>query len=132
MAFARWDPIGDLLALQQHLEGTTSDASGWIPPVDLRESADRYVLVADLPGLRRDDIRIDVEDGRITLSGMRRERGACEHYHRVERGHGSFSRTLHLPVPVDVAGITADLQDGVLTVNIPKAAEAPARRIQVS
>ena len=64
------------------------------------------------------------DDGRLTLSGVRRERdAACEQYHRVERGHGSFSRTFQLPVPVDAERITADLRDGVLTVTCPKAAD---------
>ena len=58
----------------------------------------------------------------MTLSGVRPEREvACEQYHRVERGHGSFSRTFHLPVPVDADGILADLRDGILTVTCPKA-----------
>ena len=61
------------------------------------------------------------DDGRLTVSGVRRERAACEEYHRVERGHGTFSRTFHLPIPVDAERITADLRDGVLTVTCPKA-----------
>jgi HSP20 family protein len=67
----------------------------------------------------------------LTLSGGRREREvACEQYHRVERGHGSFSRTFQLPLPVDADGIVADLRDGVLTVTCPKA--NGTRRIQIS
>jgi HSP20 family protein len=75
-----------------------------------------------------------VHEGRLTLSGVRRERElACEEYHRIERGHGTFSRTFQLPVPVDSAQITADLRDGVLTVTCPKAPqESGATRIRIT
>ena len=110
-----------------------SGPSGWLPPVDLHETDDRYVLTAEVPGLQRDDVRIQVEDGRLTLSGRRRERSIpCEQFHRVERGHGDFTRTFQLRQSVDVARITADLKDGVLTVDIPKTPEAAPRRIRVS
>ena len=133
MAFARWDPIRDLLAIQQHLDRFSAGPSSWVPPVDLHETDDRYVLTAEIPGLRQEDVRIHVEDGRLTLAGSRRERAIpCEQYHRVERGHGEFSRTFQLPHPVDVDRITADLADGVLTVIVPKLQDATARRIEVS
>ena len=132
MAFARWDPIRDLLAIQQRLDRFKPGPAGWAPPVDLHETADQYVITAELPGLHREDLHIHVQDGRLTLSGVRRERAeACEQYHRVERGHGSFSRTFQLPVPVDAERITADLRDGVLTVTCPKV-ENPSRRIAIS
>lgn len=133
MAFARWDPIRDLLAIQQRLDRFAPAPSGWIPPIDVHETADEYVITAELPGLGREDVEIQVHDGRLQLSGQRRERDVpCEQYHRVERGHGSFSRTLELPHPVDEERVTADLREGLLTIVCPKAAEGNARRIQVS
>jgi HSP20 family protein len=132
MAFARWDPVGDLLAIQQRLD-RFAPGPGWNPPVDLHETPDSYVVTAEVPGLTREDVEIQMRDGRLTLSGRRRERGApCERYHRVERGHGSFSRTFQLPIPVDAERIAADLRDGVLRVTCPKSAEAGARRIHIS
>jgi HSP20 family protein len=132
MAFTRWDPLRDLLAIQQRLDRFAPGPAGWAPPVDLHETADRYVITAELPGLRQEDLDIQMHDGQITISGRRREReAACEQYHRVERGHGSFSRTFHLPVPVDVNGISADLRDGVLTVTCPKTGEPATRRISI-
>jgi HSP20 family protein len=132
VAFARWDPIRDLLAIQQRLDRFKPGPAGWAPSVDLHETDTQYVVTAELPGLDRDDLHIDMRDGRLTLSGVRRERGeACEQFHRVERGHGSFSRSFHLPLPVDTDRITADLKDGVLTVTCPKA-DSPARRITIS
>jgi len=133
VAFARWDPIRDLLAIQQRLDRYSPGPSGWMPPVDLLETADRYVVIAELPGLRREDLDIQVHDDRVTIAGNRRERlQACEQYHRVERGHGSFSRTFQLSVPVDAARVTAELKDGLLTVTCPKAGDQSTRRIRVS
>src|SRR6476646_4847313 len=116
VAFTRWDPLRDLLALHEqlgHLVGT--DAPGWTPPVDLYETAGEYVLTAELPGLAGEQIDIP-----------------CEQFHRVERGHGRFSRAFALPEIIDVEAITADLKDGILTITIPKAADRGARRIDVS
>jgi len=133
MAFTRWDPIRDLLAIQQRLDRFAPGPAGWVPPVDLHETPEAYVITAELPGIAREDVDIQMQDGQLTLSGVRRDRGVtCEQYHRVERGHGSFRRTFQLPVPVDADHIVADLHDGVLTVTCPKAADAAARRIQIS
>jgi HSP20 family protein len=133
VAFARWDPIRDLLAIQQRLDRYGPGPAGWKPPVDLHETADAYVIAAELPGLTREDVHIHVQDGRITLEGVRPEKsGACEQYHRIERGHGSFSRSFQLPIPIDSDAITADLRDGVLRVVCPKSADAAARRIRVT
>ena len=108
-------------------------AAGWTPPVDLYETTDRYVLIAELPGLTRDDIDIQVQDGTVTLQGRRRSPAVpCERYHRVERGHGAFKRRFSVPVPIDTRGVLADLKEGVLTVTLPKSADAMPRRIEVS
>lgn len=132
MAFARWDPIRDLLAIQQRLDRFAPGHSGWTPPVDLLETLDHYIVTAEIPGLTTDDIDIQAEAHRLTIAGSRREpQQACEQYHRVERGQGHFSRTFQLPLPIDASGITADLKDGVLTVTCPKAVD-PSRRIQIS
>ncbi len=132
MAFARWDPIRDLLAIQQKLDRYAPGLDGWTPAVDILEAPDQYILTAEVPGMSREDLDIRVHEGRVTIAGVRRERATqFEQYHRVERGHGSFSRTFHLPVAVDSDRVTADLRDGVLTVICPKASNG-AVRIQVS
>src|ERR1051325_12222262 len=101
VAFARWDPIRDLLAIQQRLDRFAPGAAGWKPPVDLHETRDHYVITAEIPGLTQDDLHIHVHDGRLTLAGQRRTRdAACAQYHRIERGHGQFSRTFQLPTPI--------------------------------
>jgi len=138
VAFTRWDPLRDLLALHEqlgHLVGT--DAPGWTPPVDLYETADSFILTAELPGLSRDQIDIHAEEARIVIRGARggANKGReipCEQYHRVERGHGRFSRAFTLPEPINVEAIIAELKDGVLTVTLPKSADRSSRRITVS
>lgn len=133
MAFARWDPLRDLLAIQQRLDRFAPGPAGWQPPVDLYETADAYILTAELPGVEQSDIDIQTSDGQLMLSGVRRERAVgCEQYHRLERGHGSFVRSFHLPLPIDGAGITADLRDGVLTIRCPKADSTAPRRISIT
>ena len=137
MAFTRWDPLRDLLALHEqlgHLVG--SDAPGWTPPVDLFETADEYVLTAELPGLARDQIDIHAEERRIVIRGARSADPGrdipCEQYHRVERGHGYFSRAFTLPEAIDVDAITAELRDGILTVTLPKVNDRSVRRVNVT
>ncbi len=132
MAFARWDPLQDLLALHERLNRLAGDhAPGWVPAVDVYEIADRYVISAELPGLSRQDFNVSVQDGKVVLKGQRPPRvNASEQFHRVERGHGQFSRTFALPQPIDEKNIEADLRDGILSVTIPKAAARP-RRIEV-
>jgi HSP20 family protein len=132
VAFARWDPIRDLLAIQHRLQRFSPGPDGWVPPVDLSETADHYILTAEVPGLQRSDLQIQMHEENLTVSGVRRDEDSrCEQYHRVERGHGTFSRTFHLPHPVDAAQISADLRDGVLTITCPKS-DAGTRRIQVT
>jgi HSP20 family protein len=138
VAFTRWDPLRDLLALHEQIgQLVGTDAPGWTPPVDLYETASEFVLTAELPGLARDQIEIHAEDSRIIIRGARASSGPgrdipCEQYHRVERGHGRFSRAFALPEPIDVDAITAELKEGILTVMIPKAAAAGGRKISVS
>jgi HSP20 family protein len=134
VAFSRWDPLRDLLALHEQIgQLVGTDAPGWTPPVDLYETDAGFVLTAELPGLSREDIDIQAEESRIVIRGERATgQVSCEQYHRVERGHGRFSRAFSLPEPVDVEAVSADLKDGVLTIAIPKAGGRGSRRIDVS
>ncbi|MBP1635241.1 MAG: heat shock protein Hsp20 [Acidobacteria bacterium] len=130
MAFTRWDPLQDLLALHERMNRLArADEPGWMPPVDLYETADRYVITAEVSGLSREDIDIQVREGKLVLRGERPPRSSGERFERVERGHGRFARAFVLPKAVEVEGITADLRDGVLTIEVPKA--ETLRRIDV-
>lgn len=132
MAFARWDPVRDLLAIQLKMERLpVASPQGWVPAADLCETSDAYVVTAELPGVPRQQIRVDVHDQQLVLHGRRDARVACEQYHQVERGHGEFSRTFRLPHDVDAGGIAAELKDGVLTIVVPKVPGHGPRRIDV-
>ncbi len=138
MAFRPWDPVRDLLALQEQLgQLVGADAPGWTPPTDLYETATEFVMTVEVPGLARQDIELHAEDHRVVVRGSRaadavRRSVACEQYHRVERGHGRFARAFTLPQAIDPDRVVAELKDGVLTVTLPKARTAGTHRIQVS
>jgi HSP20 family protein len=109
-------------------------ARRWVPPVDLVEAEDHFVLKADLPGLNEEDVSIEVQDGSLTISGERK----AEHeerargWYRIERAFGSFNRSLTLPDGVDADRIEASFSHGVLEVRIPKPEERKPRRIEIS
>jgi HSP20 family protein len=132
MAF---DPLRDLLAWQERLERLVAHpGASWTPPIDVYETADRYVLTAEVPGLAREQIEIAVEDNRLTIRGARPASvpdGSRRHYHQLERAYGSFARSFEFSDAIANDRITADLHDGVLTVTLPKVPPAPARRVDV-
>jgi HSP20 family protein len=130
------DPMRDLRAWQDRLERLTAHhPDSWTPPIDVYETADRYVLSAELPGLAREHIELALEDSRLTIRGQRIDRtasgGKVVHFHQVERGHGAFARTFEFGSKIATEAVTADLSDGVLTITLPKAAPPPARKIEV-
>lgn len=133
MVFARWDPFRDLIRIQHGLERLAAHGpQGWAPAVDLCETAEAFVFTAELPGLTREQVRIDVHDNRLTLQGRREARVSCDKYHQVERGHGEFLRTFVLPHAVDAAAVTADLNDGILTITVKKSPVEAPRRVTVA
>ena len=145
MTIVRWEPLRELGSLQTEMNrlfNTVFDAPAggdggtlrrWMPAMDLVESGDHFVLRADLPGMSEEDIKIELEDGTLTVSGERKaehETGE-EGYYRVERASGSFSRSLTLPKGVNADGVTAGFDRGVLEVRIPKPEERKPRRIEI-
>jgi HSP20 family protein len=133
VVFARWDPFRDLIRIQHGLERLAAHGpQGWAPAVDLCETADAFVFTAELPGLTREQVRIDVHENRLTLQGRREARVNCDKYHQVERGNGEFMRTFVLPQPVNPEAVKADLVDGILTISVPKIPSDAPRRVEVS
>jgi HSP20 family protein len=107
---------------------------GWTPPVDIYETDGReVVLKAELPGLRREDISLTVENNTLTIRGERRRDDGIkdDRYHRIERAYGAFSRAFTLPATVAAERVRAEYRDGVLTVALPFREEARPRQIQV-
>jgi HSP20 family protein len=111
------------------------DSAGrrWVPPMDLVEAEDHFVLKADLPGLSEEDVSIEIQDGNLTLSGERtaehesREQG----WYRIERSFGGFQRSLTLPDGIDPDAVTAKFDRGVLEVRIPKPEKSKPRRVAI-
>ena len=138
----RWDPFREMAQLQGELgrlfggmsgQGNGSPAQTWVPPLDVWETDDEIVYAFDLPGIPRDKISIELEDGALSISAER-ERGeevSRDRYYRFERRYGSFSRTIGLPQGVDESGIRADFKDGVLEVHVVKPKAPEPRRIQI-
>jgi HSP20 family protein len=106
----------------------------WTPAMDLVETEDNYVLRADLPGVSEGDVKIELDDNVLTISGERKSahKEAKEGYYRVERAYGSFSRTLKLPEGVDADSISASFDRGVLEVNVPKPEQRKPRRVEIA
>jgi HSP20 family protein len=105
----------------------------WMPAMDLVETDEHFVLRADLPGLGEDDVRIEVEDRTLTLSGEREAEHEAngEGYYRLERASGAFARSLTLPEGVDPEQIAARFENGVLEVRIPKPEQRKPRRVAI-
>lgn len=112
----------------------SGDARDWAPAVDIREENDRFVLIADIPGVNRDDVEVTLEDGVLTLKGERRTETeeTREGFHRKERVHGTFMRQFTLPDTVNPDSIQATVNDGVLEIGIPKQAKPEPRKISIN
>jgi HSP20 family protein len=146
MSIVRYDPFRDLRTLQEEVNrlfstnltrsfGDEGIARGaWAPSVDIYENKDQIVLEAELPGMKQDDFDLSIENSVITLRGERRfeKTDEADNYHRVERSYGAFTRSFTLPQTVSAEGATAEYNNGVLRVTLPKREETKARRIQVS
>ncbi|MCP3960087.1 MAG: Hsp20/alpha crystallin family protein [bacterium] len=106
----------------------------WLPAVDIKETDEAFVATADLPGLKKDDIDVSIEDNVLTVSGERKFEDAAEGttFRRVERAYGSFRRSFTLPRGVDSVKVEARFEDGVLMLQIPKSEVAKSRKITVS
>lgn len=132
-------PFADMNRLAQEMEsmlgsGWNQTADLWAPPVDVEETADEIILTAELPGVSRDAIDIELEDGVLTIQGEKREEKRDDGAQglRYERRWGSFTRRFTLPRAVDAANITASHENGILSIRVPKAEEAKGRKIEIS
>ena len=146
MAIVRYDPFRDLRTLQGEVNrlfsrnrsranGDENIARGaWNPSVDIFETKDQVVLEVELPGMKREDFDLSVENNALTLKGERKfeKKQETDNYHRVERSYGSFVRSFTLPQTVNAEGATAEYKNGVLRVTLPKREEVKARKIEIS
>jgi HSP20 family protein len=141
-----WDPFKDLREMSDRLnqafalepffpkgEGQALMGTDWAPSVNISETEKAYLIRADLPEVKKDDIKLSCENGMLTIEGERKQQKAedNEHYHRVESSYGRFVRRFSLPDDADEGGIEANYKDGGLTVKLPKAPGKPAKSRQI-
>ncbi|MFW5877106.1 MAG: Hsp20/alpha crystallin family protein [Myxococcota bacterium] len=129
----RFNPFEEMHRLQDDLFRPWSGGQRLRPAVDIFEEEGAMKMLAELPGVRPEDVQIQVEDNVLTLTGERKleHEDQKEGYHRVERAYGSFTRSFALPRTVDTTGIEAELKNGTLVITLPKRAESQPRRIEV-
>ncbi len=149
MALIRWEPTRELQTVQGEINrlfntlfdapttagGTANGGSRrWIPAMDLVENEGEFVLRADLPGVDEKDVKIELQDGVLTVSGERKaeHEERKEGYYRIERSSGSFARSLTLPEGVDPSAIKASFNRGVLEIHVPKPAAKQPHKVEIS
>ena len=138
----RWDPLREAAAMHTELsrlmnglfEGPGRETQAWVPTLDVWETDSSVVYAFDLPGLTQDAIALEVEDGALTVSATRERSTEVdeERFHRFERRHGSFSRTVGLPQGVAEDEIMATYSNGVLEITVPKPEQQKPKRIEIS
>jgi HSP20 family protein len=127
--------LGRLTNLQDELDRLFgSQSEFWAPALDVQEDKDNFVIRTELPGLKREDIEVSLQDGTLVISGERKVEKVEEgvEVHRQERYYGKFQRVLTLPAPVTADKVKAQYKDGILTVTLPKTEEAKPKQIDVS
>ena len=144
MTLVRWMPRRDLVSMQHEInkmfnsffggESTEDVETNWTPRLDVVEDKDHYTVKLDLPGMRKDDVKITLRENVLNVRGERVEevKREADTYHIVERRFGKFSRSLTLPTNVKADKIEAKMVEGVLTVTLPKAEDAKPREITIS
>ncbi len=149
MTLVRWDPFRELEEMSDRLNRMVSrpalprtngngkeamTVADWVPSVDVSETEGEYQIKAELPEVKKEDVKVTVEDGVLTIQGERKhekeEKG--KKYHRVERSYGSFVRSFTLPDLVDEEKVKAEFKDGVLNVQLPKSEKAKPKAIEVA
>lgn len=128
-----WEPLmEDFWNLPSIFEGRRA-TRGWMPAVDIEEDQKSVRIMAELPGLKKKDVKISIDDGVLSLTGERKfereEKG--RNYHRMERSYGTFSRSFTIPSNVDATKIEAKMEEGILTVTLPKKEEAKPKEIEI-
>lgn len=134
MNIARWDPFRELESMHARLNRVFSDRpfrgadanepsfADWAPAVDVQETEKEYVIKADLPDVKKEDVKVEYGDGVLTVEGERKleKEDTGTKYHKIERAYGKFVRRFALPTEVDGTKVGAEFKDGVLNVHLPK------------
>lgn len=146
MALVRWDPFRELEDVSDRLNrifarpassGTngkeTMIVAEWAPSVDISETEEAYQIKAEIPDVKKEDVKITLEDGVLTIQGQRKQAQEQHNtkYHRIERSYGSFARTFSLPDVIEADQVKAEFKDGVVHLHLPKSEKAKPKAIEV-
>lgn len=144
--FNKWDPFKEMEELTSRLapwlgrearsgdgQNETMTVTEWVPVVDITEDDKEYLIKAELPEVSKEDVKVTVENGRLSISGERKfaKEVKDKKYHRIERSYGSFLRSFTLPEAASADKVSADFKEGVLTVHLPKDEKACPRSVDV-
>ena len=136
-----WPTLGRLTDLRDEIDrlfesplSRTSEFLGWTPPFDVFEDKDNFVVKAEVPGMKREDINVSLHDGSLVISGERQNETRSEgtEVYRAERFFGKFQRVIALPAAVAPDKVKAQYKDGILTITLPKSEEAKPKQIEVN
>jgi HSP20 family protein len=145
--FAKWDPFKDMEEITHRLapwlgreslrgngQNETMTVTEWLPLVDITEDEKEYVITAELPEVKKEDVKVTVENGQLAISGERKFEREEKHrkYHRVERSYGTFMRSFALPDSANAENVLAEFKDGLLKVRIPKSEKVRPKTVTVS
>jgi len=141
MGLIRWNPWQELESINRQLTHMLDDSSEegliergkWLPAVDIHETDDMFTVEADLPGIDKKDVKVDVEGGMLVISGERHyeKDEKNENMHRIERSYGRFSRSFSLPSYVDTSKVKARMENGVLKVELPKQEAIKPKNVEI-
>jgi len=146
MSLVKWDPFRELESVSDHLNRifgrslTKSDMgkemltlNDWTPSVDISENASAYLIKGEIPGVKKEDVKVNIQNGMLTIQGERKMEKEEEgkKYHRIERCYGSFLRSFQIPDDADENAIKAEFKDGMINVTLPKSEKAKPKAINV-
>jgi HSP20 family protein len=146
MKLTRWDPFRELEEMSTRLNrvfgqplvrtpaaGENEAFADWLPAIDVQETSTEYLIKADLPDVKKDDVKISVQDGVLAIEGERKQEKeeTGKTFHRIERSYGKFVRRMAVPTDVDQPKVAAEFKDGVLHVHLPKSPSVTPRTIDV-
>ncbi len=147
MSLVKWDPFVELEEVSKQLnrifgkspartepERELLAMADWAPDVDITETDTAYLIKGEIPGVNKEDVKVNIENGMLTMSGERKqekeEKG--KKFHRIERSYGSFMRSFRLPDNIDESAVKAEFKDGMLNVTLPKSAQAKPKSTNIT
>lgn len=146
MSMVPWNPFSELETLldrYQRMSGKSAQTpagreamkvNDWSPAVDISETAEEYLIKAELPEIKKEDVKVTVEEGVLTIQGERKYESEEKNrkHHRVERFYGSFARSFHLPEDTDTSAIRAEFTEGMLNLHLPKMEKPATRSVEIN